>query len=125
VTTGPFPNTNDLVAGCFRRLLNMRGEEDCSIAFRRLVALLGEKVNIADLAETLLDWNDVEKGDRCLGGIERLRVSSQALKRAVRTSDVFQNALPGHLGARTQRFSEDIEQHLLDAGAKLLAFCAR
>ena len=49
----------------FRRLLNIRGEEDCSVAFRRLVALLGEKVNIADLAESLLDWNDEEKGDRC------------------------------------------------------------
>ena len=52
-----------------------------------------------------------------LGGVERLRVSSQALKRAVRTSDVFQNALAGHLGARTQRFGEDIEQHLLNVGA--------
>lgn len=52
-----------------------------------------------------------------LGGVERLRVSSQALKRAVRTSDVFQNALAGHLGARTQRFGEDIESHLLDHGA--------
>jgi CRISPR system Cascade subunit CasB len=49
----------------FRRLLNMRGEEDCSVAFRRLVALLGGKVNIADLAESLLDWNNGEKGDRC------------------------------------------------------------
>jgi CRISPR system Cascade subunit CasB len=49
----------------FRRLLSMRGEEDCSIAFRRLVALLGGKVNVKDLAESLLDWNDEEKGDRC------------------------------------------------------------
>jgi CRISPR type I-E-associated protein CasB/Cse2 len=57
--------TGVLSALRFRRLLNMRGEEDCSIAFRRLVALLGEQVNIADLAESLLDWNDVEKGDRC------------------------------------------------------------
>jgi CRISPR system Cascade subunit CasB len=47
----------------FRRLLNVRGEEDCSIAFRRLVALLGGKVNVKDLAESLLDWNDEEKGD--------------------------------------------------------------
>jgi CRISPR system Cascade subunit CasC len=52
-----------------------------------------------------------------LGGVERLRVSSQALKRAARTSDVFQNALAGHLGERTQRFGEDIERHLLDKGA--------
>ena len=52
-----------------------------------------------------------------VGGVERLRVSSQALKRAVRTSDAFQNALAGHLGKRTQRFGEEIERHLLDGGA--------
>lgn len=52
-----------------------------------------------------------------LGGVERLRVSSQALKRAVRTSDAFQTALAGHLGKRTQRFGEEIERHLLDKGA--------
>ena len=46
-----------------------------------------------------------------------MRVSSQALKRAVRTSDAFQNALAGHLGKRTQRFGEEIERHLLDGGA--------
>jgi CRISPR system Cascade subunit CasB len=56
--------TGVLSALRFRRLLNMRDEEDCSIAFRRLVALLKDKVNIADLAESLLDWDDEEKGDR-------------------------------------------------------------
>jgi CRISPR system Cascade subunit CasC len=48
-----------------------------------------------------------------MGGVERLRVSSQAIKRAVRTSDVFQHALEGHLGERTQRFGEEIEAHLI------------
>jgi CRISPR system Cascade subunit CasB len=48
----------------FRRLLAVRGEEDCLIAFRRLVALLGGKVNVVDLAQSLLDWNDEENGDR-------------------------------------------------------------
>ena len=57
-------DTSVLSALRFRRLLNVRGEEDCSIAFRRLVALLKDKVNIADLAECLLDWNDEEKGNR-------------------------------------------------------------
>jgi len=49
-----------------------------------------------------------------MGGVERLRVSSQAIKRAVRTSDVFEHALKGHLGKRTQRFGEDIEEHLIE-----------
>jgi CRISPR system Cascade subunit CasC len=54
-----------------------------------------------------------------MGGAERLRISSQATKRAVRTSDVFQNALAGHLGERTQRFGEEIEAYLVkEKGAK-------
>jgi CRISPR type I-E-associated protein CasB/Cse2 len=63
---GPQPNGESLLSALrFRRLLNVRGEEDCSIAFRRLAALLGKKVNIKDLAQSLLEWNDEEKGDRC------------------------------------------------------------
>ena len=38
------------------------------------------------------------------GGAERLRVSSQSLKRAFRTSDVFAEKLPDALGKRTQDF---------------------
>jgi CRISPR system Cascade subunit CasC len=38
------------------------------------------------------------------GGAERLRVSSQSLKRAFRTSDVFADKLPGVLGKRSQVF---------------------
>ena len=38
-----------------------------------------------------------------VGGAPRLRLSSQAIKRAVRTSPVFKTALEGHLGERTQR----------------------
>jgi len=46
------------------------------------------------------------------GGAERLRVSSQALKRAWRTSAEFKQALDGHIGERTQRLGDEIEQHL-------------
>src|SRR6476660_1465668 len=49
-----------------------------------------------------------------VGGIERLRVSSQSLKRAVRTSEGFQVALDAHLADRTQRLGSDIEQKLLE-----------
>jgi CRISPR system Cascade subunit CasC len=49
-----------------------------------------------------------------------LRVSSQSIKRAVRTSEVFHKALEGHLGERTQRFGEEIEAYLVkEKGAKL------
>lgn len=50
------------------------------------------------------------------GNVDRLRVSSQALKRAWRTSDAFKAALAGHLGERTQRLGEEIERHLLGNG---------
>ncbi len=37
-----------------------------------------------------------------MGGSDRLRVSSQSLKRTWRTADLFQSALTGHLGTRTK-----------------------
>jgi len=40
------------------------------------------------------------------GGSQRMRVSSQSLKRAWRTSEVFEGALDGHIGTRTKRFGE-------------------
>lgn len=42
------------------------------------------------------------------GGQERLRVSSQSLKRAMRTSDVFDAALHGALGTRSNGFSDGL-----------------
>lgn len=50
------------------------------------------------------------------GNVDRLRVSSQALKRAWRESDAFAEALAGRLGQRTQRLGEGIEGHLLERG---------
>lgn len=52
------------------------------------------------------------------GGTTRLRISSQALKRAWRTSDVFQQKLEGHLGTRTQRFGEVVTKHLVERGVE-------
>ena len=51
------------------------------------------------------------------GGAPRIRVSSQSLKRAWRTSDVFKQKLDGHLANRTQRLGYDVLQHLLERGA--------
>jgi CRISPR system Cascade subunit CasC len=47
-----------------------------------------------------------------VGGATRLRLSSQALKRAWRTSDAFAAALTGHIGQRTQRMGEVVLAHL-------------
>ncbi len=52
-----------------------------------------------------------------IGGVERQRISSQAIKRAIRTHEVFRTSLAGHLGERTQRMGEVIIAHLKDMGA--------
>lgn len=50
------------------------------------------------------------------GGAERLRISSQALKRAIRTSETFDARVKQNRGARTQRLGEEIRDHLLSKG---------
>jgi CRISPR system Cascade subunit CasC len=47
-----------------------------------------------------------------VGGAERLRISSQSLKRAWRTSEVFQKALAGNLGVRTKEMGVKIFEAL-------------
>ncbi len=47
------------------------------------------------------------------GGVPRLRLSSQSIKRAVRMSEVMQTALAGSLGKRTRRASDRIRQALI------------
>ena len=51
------------------------------------------------------------------GGATRLRDSSQSLKRAVRMSDIFQDALEGKLGTRSRMFGDQVYRHLVDKGA--------
>lgn len=50
------------------------------------------------------------------GGSPRLRVSSQSLKRAWRTSPVFEERLGARRGKRTQRLGEDILKYLREKG---------
>ncbi len=50
------------------------------------------------------------------GNTQRLRVSSQSLKRAWRTSDLFETALKGHVGKRSKRFGQELVVILREAG---------
>jgi CRISPR system Cascade subunit CasC len=50
------------------------------------------------------------------GGRTRLRISSQSLKRAWRTSEVFQESLAGHVGIRTKRKGKEIFEKLVAGG---------
>ena len=47
-----------------------------------------------------------------MGGSQRLRVSSQSLKRAWRESDIFKEALSGHIGIRTKEMGVHIYKAL-------------
>jgi len=51
-----------------------------------------------------------------MGGVDRLRVSSQSLKRTWRMSDLFQDALSGHIGMRTKRIGEGVHEKLIAGG---------
>jgi len=53
------------------------------------------------------------------GGTQRLRVSSQSLKRAWRTSDLFQQELSGFIGTRTRTLGQEIVvRELMERGVK-------
>lgn len=49
-----------------------------------------------------------------MGGVDRLRISSQCLKRTWRTSELFEESLKGDIGTRTRRLGVEVHQKLLD-----------
>ncbi|MBJ7533134.1 type I-E CRISPR-associated protein Cas7/Cse4/CasC [Rhodomicrobium vannielii ATCC 17100] len=53
------------------------------------------------------------------GGAERLRISSQALKRAIRTSANFRDRLAGNLGERTTRVGDWLRDEFVKSGFDL------
>jgi CRISPR system Cascade subunit CasC len=48
-----------------------------------------------------------------MGGVQRLRISSQSLKRAWRTSEVFQDELSGRVGIRTKCMGKAVYEALI------------
>ena len=51
-----------------------------------------------------------------MGGKTRLRISSQSLKRAWRTSELFESALDGHIGIRTKEMGITVANALQEKG---------
>ncbi len=52
------------------------------------------------------------------GGVHRLRLSSQSLKRAARLSPAMSEALKGNMGERTQRLGDELVSHLCAQGVE-------
>lgn len=68
-------------------------------------------------APSNLNRDDTGSPKECVfGGYKRGRISSQCLKRTVRRSDLFQQALAGHLATRTRRLPEMVAERLVTAG---------
>ena len=60
-----------------------------------------------------LNRDDTGQPKDCeFGGVRRGRISSQALKRRMRTSGVFERAFEGRLGKRTKRAHQEIAERL-------------
>lgn len=53
-----------------------------------------------------------------MGGVDRLRVSSQSLKRHWRTSDLFEQAMSEHIGIRTKMVGVNIYKSLIESEIK-------
>ncbi len=53
-----------------------------------------------------------------MGGKTRLRVSSQSLKRAWRTSDLFESAMSGHIGTRTKELGLKLYDRMIEENIK-------
>lgn len=53
-----------------------------------------------------------------MGGFDRLRVSSQSLKRNWRCSEVFEEAMAGHIGTRTRYVGKEAFEKFTAAGIK-------
>ncbi|MCU7864707.1 MAG: type I-E CRISPR-associated protein Cas7/Cse4/CasC [Candidatus Thiodiazotropha sp. (ex Lucinoma borealis)] len=53
-----------------------------------------------------------------MGGAQRLRVSSQSLKRAWRKSELFEQAMAGHMGVRTKGMGRQVYANLVSKGIK-------
>lgn len=51
-----------------------------------------------------------------MGGVDRLRISSQSIKRAWRTSELFESGLHQALGVRTRRLGREVQEWLQAAG---------
>jgi len=65
-----------------------------------------------------LNRDDTGSPKDCMfGNIRRSRISSQSIKRSIRTSQVFKDEMKNiPMGIRTRRMPEEVKKHLLQDG---------
>ena len=83
-------------------------------------------------APSNLNRDDTGSPKQCVfGGVKRARISSQCLKRSIRRSTTFQDALEGHLATRTRQLpeiirarfnAEELNEYAQDAAIKATGF---
>lgn len=79
--------------------------------------MLVELHMIQNVAPSCLNRDDTNSPKDCeFGGHRRTRVSSQCLKRSVRTSDIFKAAVSNDVGVRTKMYADIIRQRLIEEG---------
>lgn len=79
--------------------------------------MLVELHMIQNVAPSCLNRDDTNSPKDCeFGGHRRARISSQCLKRAVRTSKVFKDGVSNDTGIRTKMYADLIKQRLIDDG---------
>jgi len=72
---------------------------------------------IQNFAPSCLNRDDTNTPKDCVfGGVRRARISSQCIKRAIRTSRVFQAELRDFLANRSLRFPEQVRRSLVKMG---------
>ena len=82
---------------------------------------------LQNFAPSCLNRDDTNAPKDCdFGGFRRARISSQCIKRAVRTSEAFSSAIGAELGTRTKLLPSQLAKRLVESGkpeneAKLIA----
>lgn len=72
---------------------------------------------LTSYAPSNLNRDDLSRPKSAIvGGVKRLRVSSQSLKRAWRSSELFKAALEGHVGIRTKEMGRKVYGDLIAKG---------
>jgi CRISPR system Cascade subunit CasC len=72
---------------------------------------------IQNFAPSNLNRDDTNNPKDCeFGGVRRARISSQCIKRAIRTSPVFAESTEVGIGTRTKRLVERLRRRLVEAG---------